>query len=55
MKKRHVTILSRKEISGALNRYITNKLFESRITELPQQTMQRMSLSPDAPLLSEKK
>ncbi|MDZ7333108.1 MAG: hypothetical protein ONB13_02025 [candidate division KSB1 bacterium] len=55
MKKRHVTIINRKEISGALNRYITDKLFESRILELPQQAMQRMSLTPDIPLSSGKK
>gem|GEM_PF-2642694 len=55
MKKRHVTILHRKEISGALNRYITNKLFETRIMELPQQAMQRISLFPNAPLSNGKK
>lgn len=55
MKKRHVTIINRKEISGALNRYITDKLFESRILELPQQALQRMSLTPDIPLSRGKK
>ncbi len=55
MKKRHVTIIHRKEISGALNRHITNKLFESRILELPQQAMQRISLCPNAPLSNGKK
>ena len=55
MKKRQVNILCRKDINAALNRYITSKLFESRIMEHPQQALERTSFSQDSRVSAEKK
>ncbi len=55
MKKRYVNILNRKEITGALNRYITSKLFESRIMEHPQQAIERTSFHQDSRISEGKK
>ncbi len=55
MKKKQVNILYCNDINGALNRYITSKLFESRIMEHPQQALERTSLNHDSRIATEKK
>jgi hypothetical protein len=55
MKRRRVNILCRKEINGALNRHITNKLFESRIMEHPQQALDRTTFNQETRLSNDKR
>jgi hypothetical protein len=55
MEKKRINILCRKDINGALNRYITSELFESRIMEHPQQALERTSFHQDARISTEKK
>ena len=55
MKKKRFNILSRKDIHGALNRYITSKLYESRIMEHPQQALDRTSFNKDSKVSTEVK
>ncbi len=55
MKKRHDNIFNRKDITGALNRYITSKLFESRIIEHPQEALERTTFHQDSRISEEKK
>ncbi len=55
MKKRHDNIFNRKDIIGALNRYITSKLFESRIIEHPQEALERTTFRQDSRISEEKK
>jgi hypothetical protein len=55
MEKKRINILCRKDINGALNRYITSKLFESRIMEHPQQALERTSFNQDSRISIEKK
>lgn len=55
MKKKHISTVCRKDINGALNRYITNKLFESRIMEHPQQALERTSFTQDSRISTEEK
>ena len=55
MEKKRINILCRKDINGALNRYITSKLFESRIMEHPQQALERTSFKQDSRISTEKK
>jgi hypothetical protein len=55
MKKKRINILRHKEINGALSRYITSKLFESRIMEHPQQALERTSFNKDSRVSTEEK
>ena len=55
MKKKRINILGRKDINGALNRYITSNCFESRIMEQPQQALERTSFNKDSLITTEEK
>ncbi|MCU0644479.1 MAG: hypothetical protein MUC94_09470 [bacterium] len=48
MKNRRKNILCNRDINSALNRYITRRLFESRIMEHPQKALDRTSFDDDA-------
>lgn len=48
MKNRRKNILCHHDINSALNRYITRRLFESRIMEHPQKALDRTSFDSDA-------
>lgn len=55
MKQQSVNILCHQDINGALNRYITSTVFESRIMEHPQQAMERTSFLQNSQLTIEKR
>ena len=55
MEKARANILCRKDINGALNRYITNQLFESRIMEHPEEALERTSFKKDSRIQTDKK
>lgn len=48
MKTRRKNILCHRDINSALNRYITRRLFESRIMEHPQKALDRTSFDDDS-------
>lgn len=55
MKQQSVNILCHQDINGALNRYITSTLFESRIMEHPQQALERTSFLQNSQMTIEKR
>ena len=55
MKKWRVNFKHRRDINGALNRYITSKTFESRIMEHPREALERTSLRKDSIIFTNKK
>jgi hypothetical protein len=48
MKNKRKNILCHRDINSDLNRYITRRLFESRIMEHPQKALDRTSFDDDA-------
>ena len=48
MKNKRKNILCHRDINSALNRYITRRLFESRIMEHPQKALNRTSFDDNA-------
>jgi len=55
MRKKRINIWQNNEINGALSRYITSKLFESRIMEHPQQALERTSFNKDSRVSTDEK